>query len=219
MQQRANSSRPAGAEPRETLATLLTAAYGQAEDAQAAIERALVDAGRTELPECGPELLAFLRAHLVPILSSDIGPRLTMALLDDFIAKHEARSGVRDKEAAPETRRRSVLLVDPDRVGRPAIARALLRAGCHVTVVDSPLQLEDLSAAGEKVDVAVVDAMHPARLPLLEAIIERFPAARLVVRSDSEEGTRDLLTGLGASRFEVVPRLTPLRTLVGAVTM
>lgn len=199
------------------LATLLASAYGAPEDARAVIERALVDAGRTELPDTGPELLAFVRAHLVPILSADVGPRLTMALLDDFVAKHEARSGVRDKEA-PETRRRSVLLVDPDRVGRPALARALLRAGCHVTVVDAPRQLEELAAAGEPVDVAVIDVMHPARLPLLEGIVERFPGARLVVRSDSAEDTRDLLAGLGASRFEVVARLTPVRTLVGAVT-
>lgn len=200
------------------LASLLASAYGVPEDAQAAIERALEDGGRTELPEAGPELLAFVRAHLVPILSSDIGPRLTMALLDDFVARHEARSGVRDKEAT-EARRRSVVLVDPDRIGRPALARALLRAGCHVTVVDAPGQLEELSAAGEKVDVAVVDVMHPARLPLLEAIIERFPQARIVVRTDSGEDTGDLLTGLGATQFDVVPRLTPLRVLVGAVTM
>ena len=218
MSQRANSSLSDGTEPREMLATLLESAYGVPEDAQAAIDRALADAGRTELPESGPELLAFVRAHLLPILSSDIGPRLTMALLDDFVAKHEARSGVREKEArAPH--RRSVLLVDPDRVGRPALARALLRAGCHVTVVDSPGQLDELSAAGETVDVAVIDVMHPARLPLLEAIIEHFPLARLVVRSDSGEGTQDLLTGLGATRFDVVPRLTPLRSLVGTVTM
>lgn len=200
------------------LETLLASAYGALEDAQAVIERALVDGGRSELPASGPELLAFVRAHLVPILSSDIGPRVTMTLLDDFIAKHEARSGVRDKEAR-ETRRRSVLLVDPDRVGRPALARALLRGGCHVTVVDSAAQLEELSAAGERVDVAVVDAMHPARLPLLEGIVERFPGARLVVRSDSGDDTRDLLTGLGATRFEVIPRSTSLRVLVGAVTM
>lgn len=200
------------------LATLLTSAYGTPEDARTVIERALVDARRTELPDTVPELLAFVRAHLVPILSSDVGPRLTMALLDDFVAKYEPRSGVRDKEA-PEPRRRSVVLVDPDRIGRPALARALLRAGCHVTVVDSPAQLEELAAAGEAIDVAVVDVMHPARLPLLEAIVERFPGARLVVRSDSGEDTHDLLGGLGAARFEVVPRLTPVRTLVAAVTV
>lgn len=200
------------------LATLLTSAYGAPEDANAAIDRALEEGGRTELPDSASELLAFVRAHLVPILSADIGPRLTMALLDDFIAKHEARSGVREREA-PDPRRLGVVLVDPDRVGRPALARALLRAGCHVTVVDSAGQLEELSAAGEKVDVAVVDVMHPARLALIEGIIERFPHARLVVRSDSGEDTRDLLGGLGATRFEIVPRVTPLRTLVGAVTM
>jgi CheY-like chemotaxis protein len=199
------------------LATLLGSAYGSTEDAQAVIDRALVDGGRTELPASGPELLAFLRAHLVPILSADIGARVTMTLLDDFIAKHEARSGVRDKEA-PEARRLAVLLVDPDRVGRPAIARALLRARCHVAVVDSAQQLEDLAAVGEAVDVAVVDVMHPARLALLVGIVERFPGARIVVRSDSGEDTRDLLHGLGATRFEVVPRHTPVRVLVSAVT-
>ncbi len=199
------------------LTALLSSAYGAPEDAQAVIERALADGGRAELPSSGPELVAFVRAHLLPILSADIGPRLTMALLDDFVAKHEARSGVRDKEA-PEARRRSVILVDPDRIGRPAVARALLRAGCHVTVVDSARQLEELAAAGEAFDVAIVDAMHPARLPLLEGIVERFPGARLVVRSDAGEGASELLQGLGAKRFEVLPRHTPVRTLVESVT-
>jgi CheY-like chemotaxis protein len=199
------------------LATLLGAAYGSTEDAQSVIDRALMDGGRTELPTSGPELLAFLRAHLVPILSVDIGARVTMALLDDFIAKQEARSGVRDKDVS-EARRRTVLLVDPDRVGRPAIARALLRARCYVAVVDSPPQLEELAAAGETVDVAVVDVMHPARLALLVGIVERFPDARIIVRSDSGDETRDLLHGLGATRFDVVPRHTPVRVLVSTVT-
>jgi CheY-like chemotaxis protein len=214
---RANSSRGDGAEPRELLATILASAYGSSEDAQAVIDHALEDGGRAELPDTGPELLTFVRAHLVPILSIDIGPRLTMALLDDFIKKYEVRSGVRGKEA-PDARRRSVILVDPDRIGRPVIARALLRAGCHVMVIESARQLEELVADGETVDVAVVDVMHPARLSLLESIVERFPEARLVVRSDSADGTRDLLHGLGATRFEVFPRHTPARVLVNAAT-
>ena len=218
MPQRAKPSlRGDGAEPREVLVTILASAYGSIGDAQTVIGRALEEGGRTELPTSEPELLAFVRAHLLPILSADIGARLTMALLDDFIAKHEVRSGVRDKKA-PEARRRSVILVDPDRVGRPAIARALLRAGCHVAAIDSTRQLDELAAAGETVDVAIVDAMHPARLALLEGIVERFPEARLVVRSDSAEGTRDLLHGLGASRFDVVARHIPVRVLVSAVT-
>lgn len=199
------------------LATLLASAYGSVQDAQAAMGRALADGQRSELPASIPELLAFVRAHLLPILSVDIGARLTMALLDDFIAKHEPRSGVRDKET-PEAGRSCVILVDPDRVGRPAIARALLRAGCHVAAIDSTRQLDELAEASETVNVAVVDVMHPARLALLEGIVERFPGARLVVRSDSEQGTRDLLNGLGAARFEIVPRHTPVRVLVNAVT-
>jgi CheY-like chemotaxis protein len=199
------------------LAMLLGSAYGSTDDARAVIDRALANGGRTDLPTAGPELLVFLRAHLVPILSTDIGARLTMTLLDDFIAKQEARSGVRDKDA-PEARRRTVLLVDPDRVGRPAIARALLRAKCHVMVVDSAQQLEELAASGEPIDVAVVDVMHPARLALLVGIVESFPEARLVVRSDSGDDTRDLLHGLGATRFEVVARHTPARVLVNTVT-
>jgi CheY-like chemotaxis protein len=199
------------------VATLLASAYGSADDAQAVIDRALADGGRTELPVSGPELLAFFRAHLVPILSVDIGARVTMALLDDFIAKHEARSGVRDKDAR-DARRRAVLLVDPDRVGRPALARALLRARCHVAVVDSAQQLEELAAAGETVDVAVVDVIHPARLALLVGIVERFPDARIIVRSDSGDDTRDLLHGLGATRFDVVARHTAVCVLVNSVT-
>ena len=209
----ANASHGEATEARELLVALLTQAYGSAHDAQAALDRALVDAARTELPPGGPELLAFVRAHLLPILSAAVGPRLTMAMLDDFVAKHEARSGERSSKDRPL----GVVVVDPDRVGRPALARALLRAGCHVTVVDCTADLDELASWGGTVDVAVVDVTHPGRLVLLEAIVDRFPQARLVARSDAGASTQDLLQSLGVARFEVVPRDVPVRALIDGV--
>ncbi|HEY8088185.1 MAG TPA: hypothetical protein VIF09_10080 [Polyangiaceae bacterium] len=227
------SSRDAS-QARETLLTLLESAYGSAEDASAALGRALLSSARTELPSTIPELIAFVRTDLLPVLSGELGPRLTMALLDDFIVQHETPSGIRGRgpvssgpqlvgrlalrsRAFSEGRPRRVLLVDADRIGRPVLARALLRASCQVTVVDSLEELGQIARSGEDIDVAIVDAQHPARLLVLEVIVDSFPGVSLVVRSAGEAATRALLHALGAVRFEVRSRDASTEELIAAV--
>jgi CheY-like chemotaxis protein len=204
----------------------LETAYGSAGDASAAVERALHRANRTDFPVSIPEILAFARAGLLPVLSDDLGPRLAMAVLDDFLAKHEERSGIRKKDApassAPasakkplgriavrprkvaEPRRARLLLVDADRVGRTALARALLREGFEVAAVGSLEELGQLVRSGEGVDVVVLDDRHPGRLLVTETVVDGFPAASLVVRSNDEGTTRSLLGALGVTELEVV---------------
>jgi hypothetical protein len=224
------------------LSELLEAAYGSADDARAAIDRALHHAKRTEFPASMPGLLAFVRAGLVPVLSEDLGPRLTMIVLEDFIAKQEVRSGVRAKEpiswAPPTTRtatpappsapigrvavrprgserpsRLRVLLVDADVVGRSALARALLRENCRVTAVGSLEELGQVLRSREDLDVAVL----PARLLVMETVLERFPTVSLVVRSAGDAATRTLIGALGVERFEVLPGDATSEALVEAV--
>jgi len=126
-------------EARAVLLSLLEAAYGSTDDGRAALERALRGAERTELPASVSDLLSFVRTGLLPVLSEDLGPRLTMTLLEDFIAAYEIRTGVTVKESAtrarvtPRPREQRVLLVDADRVGRTTLARGLARQKCLVT--------------------------------------------------------------------------------------
>jgi hypothetical protein len=223
-------------EAREVLLALLEVAYGSADEARWALERALRHASRDELPSSAPAILAFVRTGLVAVLTDDLGPRLAMTLVDDFIADQEVRSGVRERPElpplptspnashvrvrqppAPRPRRPHLLLVYADHVGRPALARALLRAGCQVTVVDSVEELGVVIRSRDEVDVAIVDGGHPAKLLLMELIVDRFPKVALIVRSSGEAATRALLGALGVARFDVLPGDASWETLIDAV--
>jgi CheY-like chemotaxis protein len=221
-------------------------AFGAQEPVDAVLEEALATAGRDELPDTGQELIAFVRAHLLAPLSDHIGPRLTMALVDDLVAQLDpgaartdpsvppssmprpirsrapasGRPGARGiLESAPVSRGAplGVLLVDDDRVGRTVLARALLRASCQVTVVDTT---EDLTAAlgsGDAVDVALVDAVHPAARAIVEVLGRDRPSAAVVARSNDPIHTRALLSQLGVTTFDVRSREAPAEELIDAI--
>jgi hypothetical protein len=200
---------PTASQAREELIGLLEVAYASAEGAQAALRRALQLAMRHELPTSVAELLTFVRIGLLPVLSADLGPRLTMSLLEDFIKRHEIRSGVRERSV-------QVILVDTDRLGRSVLARALLRERWQVTVVDSLEELGELARSGEAVDVAILDGRHPAKLLILEMMVDHFPSAALVVRSAAEGATCKLLQALGVASFEMLPVDAPSEAIVEA---
>ncbi|MGH7293945.1 MAG: hypothetical protein ACRELB_03375 [Polyangiaceae bacterium] len=231
--------------PRGTLVGLLELAFGSAAPAHEAIAAALALAGRDELPSTAPELITFVRAHLLPTLSDQIGPRLTMALVDDLVDKLDpgpppSRPGddsVPPSSVPPSSVPRpiariaaravssshvrkngiGVLLVDGDRVGRTAVARALLRCHWDVTVVES---VDDLNAAlesGDPVDVALVDAAHPAAHALLEAMARLRPDAVVVARSSDAIRTRAQLGEIGIARFDVRAREAPAEELIDAI--
>jgi CheY-like chemotaxis protein len=228
-------------EARQLLTQILEGAYGSADDAKAAIERALRRANRAEFPATIPEILTFVRAGLVLVLSQDLGPRLTMTVLDEFIEKLEVRSGVGvkepEKKPAPEppqssrlpigritTRPRGstktslrVLLVDVDPIGRAALARALLRGSCRVTAIGSLEELGEVVRSGEALDVAVLDDRHPARLLVMETVVDRFPTAAVVVRSAKEAATRGLLDAIGVAKFEVLSAHASSDALLDAI--
>lgn len=224
--------------PRHTLVSLLEMAFGSATSAQDAISVALVLAGRTELPGTAQELIAFVRAHLLPTLSDQIGPRLTMALVDDLVEKLEPGQGTPTEDSSPPssmprpiariaptsspsvTPRKamlSLILVDGDRVGRTSVARALLRAQWDVTVVDSAAELAALLDAGEPVDAALVDAAHPSAHAVLDALLKSRPDAAIVARSADAIRTRANLADSGLKRFDVRAREAPAEELIDAI--
>ncbi len=59
------------------------------EVARAAIDDALHAAGGAELPAAPLELLEFVRAHLAPRVTEEVGPHLALALIDDLAAEIE----------------------------------------------------------------------------------------------------------------------------------
>jgi hypothetical protein len=228
-----------------TLVSLLEMAFGDVHSAHTAVASALVVAGRDELPREPAEMVAFVRAHMLTSLSDQIGPRLTMALVDDLLLRLDLPASVVVDEPPPSSVPRpiariaaraassgssptipssrvrkatlGIILVDADRVGRTAVARALLRAHWDVTVVESTDELQSLVDVGEPVDVALVDAAHPAAPALLEAIAQRHPEMVVVARSADAIRTRAHLTELGLERFDVRSREAPAEELIDAI--
>jgi hypothetical protein len=222
----------------KALVSLLEMAFGAAEPVAVIIAQALISASRDDLPGSGPDLVAFVRAHLLTTLSDHIGPRLTMALVDDLAAQIDptgvaptdpsvppssmprpvARVASRAR-SSPRVRseRVGVLLVDADRVGRTTLARALLRAQWEVTVVDSRAELDAALESGDPVHVALVDATHAHAQAVVEALARVRPDVAVVARSGDSIRTGALLAHLGVAKFEVRSREAPAEELVDAV--
>jgi hypothetical protein len=220
-----------------TLLTLLEMAYGSKAPAAAVLERALALAGRRELPARGDEAVAFVRAHLLDILTVEVGPRLTMALIDDLVVSLEsapeedvpvsgppesmprpvARVELRSRAAPPTRAELSVLIVDPDRVGRASLARAFVRVRWTVTVVDSVADLDEALSGSARIDAAIIDVQHLLAEPLASAIAAALPGVVLVVRSSDAGRARSLVGATGVYRSVLCSRETPPEELIEAV--
>jgi hypothetical protein len=181
-----------------TLTMLVELAYGDVVRGHAAIDAALARAGRSDAPQSAADVMSFVRAHLLDILMEEIGPRLTMALSDDLYEKlgsprasapamppvSTRRPVSRERDATASREKACVALIDADRVGRAALARALIRAGYEVVVVDSVVDLESQLASGQSIDAAVLDADHLLARPVADALSRARPDAVVVARGD-----------------------------------
>jgi hypothetical protein len=216
---------------------LLELACGGSETAKKVMAAALADAKRTELPEASGDIVAFVRAHLSPILAREIGPRLTMALVDDLLVQLEAppspsspppssmprpvaRVALRPSvsmRARGGKAKQAVLLVDPDRVGRTTLARALLRARWDVTVIDSKAELDEVLAGAEPIDAVIVDAQHASARAVIETLGVARPQIAVVARSNDAAKTGGILGDAGFTRFVVCPRDAQSDVIIEAV--
>jgi hypothetical protein len=226
--------------------SLVELSLGNPTVARAAVAHALSLAGRDGLPDSGVELLGFVRVHLVPILTGELGARLTMALLDDLEEKLDpapADSAVRARglasptsSAPPESMQRriakldfrpnvtpmpsamlGVLVVDPDPIGRPVLARALLRAKWSVTVVDSPAEVAIAFDNGEVFGAALVHADHPQAHAIVLEIVARYPSVTVLARGKDTSSAHAMLADLGVSRLDVRSADAPPEELVDAI--
>jgi hypothetical protein len=219
-----------------TLVSLLELAYGARGPALHALEQALVVAGVEHLPDDPADAVAFVRAHLLGPLSADVGPRLTMALIDDLVARFDvppasavssappqsmprpvARVSLRPRSSPPARPPLQVLLVDPDRVGRASLARALMRIRWGVSVVESVDDLRDVLHGDVSPDAVLVDLHHPAAAPILDAVVAALPDTLVVVRGADGPRARSLIHGSRAARFEIRSREAPAQELIEAV--
>jgi CheY-like chemotaxis protein len=219
-----------------TLVSLLEKAFGSRGTAVSTLERVLALAGRDRLPDEPAEAVAFMRAHLLGALSADLGPRLTMALVDDFVECFDlpppvaapsapppskpwavARVSLKGRHLLPVPAELRVLLVDADRVGRASLARALVRARWDVSVVESAEDVREAVHGEAPPDAAIVDLHHPAADPILEAIVDAMPGLIIVVRGADGPEARQRLGAAMAGRFEIRSPEAPAEELIEAV--
>jgi hypothetical protein len=254
---------------KRTLLSLLQLACGSPAAAHDVLDRALAEAGRTELPATPGDLVDFVRAHLLDVLSGEIGPRLTVALVEDLVTELAGSSSGATLPAPPpsaaravqrlqdrselrraptpamfpaasapsrspspppaygssrlpaaspeqESRPLGVVLVDGDRVGRTAVARALVRERWDVTVIDSEQDVA-MTLDTAFVDAAVVDTSHEAAHAILEALVRRNPHVVLVLRRAPGARARIDMARLPAKRFDVISSDAPVQDLVRLV--
>jgi hypothetical protein len=218
--------------PEQALLSLLQLACGSYESALDVLGRSLARAGRDKLPRSASAVVDFVREHVLQVLEEEVGPRLATALGEDLVGALGEQLPMAERITIPpasvsravqgQPARVSrgagaplgVALVDADRVGRTALARALVRESWNVTVVDSP-QVEEVDP--DPLDVALVDEAHPDAQAILEFLVRTHPGLVVVVRGQGGDKLRDHLGLLRAERVEFTPAEASPEELVRAI--
>jgi CheY-like chemotaxis protein len=211
---------------------ILALAYGDEKRALEAVARALSESGRAVLPDGSHALFEFVAREMVPALTTDLGPRLTIALLAELEAFRDSSprasplpsqpiseapvTGPRRRSlseqsfssAPPQPGRTRTLLVDSDRLRRANLARALLRAKCDMTAVESPSELRTMLASEIVHDIAVVDLGGSNALEILDAFASLAPDLPLIACAPDAVATERVLTARRVKSFVTCSRST-----------
>jgi hypothetical protein len=205
------------------LSRVLSIGYGSEDKAREVVNDALQRSRRPALPDTGPELLAFVQAYLLKDMTVQLGDALAGAIIDELRADLEdaADSGDWPQATSNESERptvptpvdpgtpvdaNAVVLIDRDRVRRPAMARALVRAGFDVTSLDEPTQLAE--ADGARAGAVIAWLEYPTFVTLLVGIAPH-PHRRYIVCSAKGQQAEAALRSAGAIRFAVIPVTAP----------
>ena len=209
------------------------------------LREALRQSGFAAFPVQLDELLSFVRAHLMPLLSAEVGVRLATVVFEDIdraVKKESARAQrrrvgasvlgevapdsaePRSHDAPPSTRevpshrrRCSVLVVDRDRIGASMLARGMVTGGCDVTVAEA-LSV-DGSGDGERAPDVVVMAERDAidMAPSLRSFLVAHPDLPVLVRvSEHERLAASMVQAIGSRRCVTIARTAPTMETVGA---
>lgn len=191
----------------------LTWVLGDRVEAARMLASALEASGRTRVPPEPPKLIAFVRAHLVERLSAVVGPGSSMVFLEDLREKFGVRktgdharisdtahprvtaSGVGERLA-------EILVIDPDRFARSALARLLAQSGTRVVGYDGFADITP--AVGYAAVVAAI--RNRAELVELARLVEETAASCVVVLADD---AREAELATRAIDAQILPITTP----------
>jgi hypothetical protein len=191
---------------------------------------ALREANARDLPTEAYALLVFAQDHLADALSTEIGPHVAEAFLDQLVAElmppganpgAPASAAVVMTEVRPKvtasrrmkavvaatprkpirSRRTAVLLVHADRFVRASLARALANARFDVFAVDAPDLLSALNESPER-RVLVTDLSDATLDAGMMAALSRHPGVRVVAWTARDRNAAEAV--LGSRRGDVV---------------
>jgi hypothetical protein len=137
---------------------------------------------------------------------------------------HEAPSSVLPRAAVAPPRARipvarpSVFLVDPDRLGRSSLARALVSGSCDVTVLDDAVAAIAQLANGAAPHLVVTEVAGLEIEALLAALRRSCPDVPLVIWTRTPRANVELLMQTaGVGSFEIVGKTARAADVVAAL--
>lgn len=206
------------------------------EGAEALIDDALAEAGHGVLPSTNEEVLAFVRRHLLSRVADALGALGAATFLATLLG---ALEGEDDRAAAPappapadgvpatvriteRAPRRRIVVVSASPSERQRLARAFVRVGHDVRVVERVADLVEVERSGGPAATAVVAVLgSDEALATVRAVVARVPGVYLaaVVAGDADRvaETSARLRAAGLPQFEVFSSSLPSSGLVAAV--
>jgi CheY-like chemotaxis protein len=100
-----------------------------------------------------------------------------------------------------------VILVDPDRFGRAALARALVQGRCDVRVLDSASEVCEALASGDDIHVLMTEVDGLEVELMLAALVANRPDLPVIVRTNSPRAVVEhLLHTAGVANYDVMAK-------------
>lgn len=183
------------------------------------VTAALRESRRPALPTDATALLDFVRAHLLSVVTGELGPSRAAAFLAhvtralDAVARpvpHASHVRVRGPVVAKTVTtsvrggksRPRIALVHEDRLTRIGVARRLLQVGYDVVVVDSFTDLASIAPPFPQ--IAVVHRAARNVGVLLEGMVTLRPDVAVALLGEDASGAEALLLRCGVRRFAVL---------------
>ena len=131
------------------------------------------------------------------------------------VPKERAPARIEDDDRVSHVSgRRSVLVIDADRMARVDLSRALIRADCEVTVRDT---CKGALSSADNYDVIVTDVDGVAIDDLIEAFVDDPPSCAVIAWTKAVQRAKSMFVAAGLTSFSVVHKEERPANVVAAV--